>query len=174
MTISYLSFGSNLGDKEKHISSAMEDLAKIPSIRLLRISNIYETEPVDMPDGTPAFLNGALEIDTACTAQELLHILKEIEIAHGRVHSNTSGYESRTLDLDIILFGNEIINEPGLIIPHTNMLKRWFVLQPLHDLCPELAIPGTTVTITTALQEWKEKNPAHSNAKVGLLPLPSQ
>lgn len=174
MTICYLSFGSNLGVREKHVSAAMNDLAMIPGIRLLRISNTYETEPVDMPEGTPSFLNGILEIDTTCAPQELLFHLKQIEARNGRAHTRSSGYESRTLDLDIIIFGNSVLSEPNLIIPHIGMLKRWFVLKPLHDLCPDLMIPGTTITISAALQEWEQNNPHHSNAKVGLLPLPSQ
>ena len=152
MTIGYLSLGSNLGDRRKNIRSALAQIGDSAFITLLRCSPLYETEPVGLPAGAPLFLNGAAEIDTALPPRELLERLLAMEQELGRMRSANARYESRTIDLDILLFGDLIISEPGLQIPHPRMHERWFVLKPLADLCPDRIIPGCSLSVSEVLR----------------------
>lgn len=147
----YIALGSNIAPKQKHLETAMKFIDRIGQTRILFRSRMYENPPLDLPPGSPTFLNGMVEIETECSAQELLRCLLDIETSMGRVRASAGHYESRVIDLDIILFGDEIIQEETLRAPHPEMMKRWFVLKPLCDLCPEKAIPGEGKTARQAL-----------------------
>jgi 2-amino-4-hydroxy-6-hydroxymethyldihydropteridine diphosphokinase len=138
----FLSLGSNLGDREGNLRTAIEYLP------VSRVSPIYETEPVDYTD-QPWFLNQVAEIETELSPIELLAATSRIEYDLGRVRSVPRG--PRTIDIDILLYGDRIVNTPDLRIPHPRMAERRFVLAPLADLAPDLKHPVTGRTIREML-----------------------
>lgn len=127
----YIGIGSNLGDREKYIKDAIEKLKDIESIEVKRVSNIYETEPVGGPE-QGNYLNGVIEIETSLKPRELLTKLQYIEKKLGR--KRTVKNAPRTIDLDILLYGDKKIDEPDLKIPHPRMWDREFVMKPLKEL----------------------------------------
>ena len=127
----YIGIGSNLGDRERYIKKAIKKLKEAKGIQVIRVSNIYETEPVGGPK-QGKYLNGAIEIETKLKPKELLARLEEIEKKLGRTREIENG--PRTIDLDILLCGDEKIDEPGLKIPHPRMYERDFVMKPLNDI----------------------------------------
>jgi 2-amino-4-hydroxy-6-hydroxymethyldihydropteridine diphosphokinase len=131
VAICYLGIGSNLGDRRKNIKRAIELLSKIKGVKIHRVSRIYETEPVGGPP-QGKFLNGAIKIKTILSPEGLLKVLKNIEKKLGRVR--TIRYGPRPIDLDILLYGSEIINRKDLKIPHPRMFEREFVLKPLREI----------------------------------------
>jgi 2-amino-4-hydroxy-6-hydroxymethyldihydropteridine diphosphokinase len=138
----YLSIGSNLGQREQNLQRALEVLER-ERIPVLARSAIYETEPRDVPD-QPWFLNMAVVCETRCFPLQLLSVLHKIEREAGRVRGATAARGGpRVLDLDILLFGNAVIDTPELTIPHPRMLERRFVLEPLVEIAPELRHPVT-------------------------------
>ena len=134
MTRAYVGVGANLGDREATIRAA---LAALPG--LVAVSELRETDPVGLVD-QPPFLNGAVALETELAPRELLDELLAIERGLGRERRERWG--PRTIDLDLLLFGDETIDEPGLTVPHPRLHERRFALEPLLDLDPELAIPG--------------------------------
>ncbi|MFA5337872.1 MAG: 2-amino-4-hydroxy-6-hydroxymethyldihydropteridine diphosphokinase [Candidatus Omnitrophota bacterium] len=133
----YIGIGSNLGDRLANINSAIEELKSNPEIRIEKISSIIETAPV----GGPAqgnYLNGVIKIETEISARSLLCILQNIEKKLGRIRTVKDG--PRTMDLDMLLYGDKIINEPGLKVPHPKMLEREFVMKPLLEIEPNLIL----------------------------------
>ncbi|HUP04750.1 MAG TPA: 2-amino-4-hydroxy-6-hydroxymethyldihydropteridine diphosphokinase [Bryobacteraceae bacterium] len=147
----YLGLGSNLGDRESNLRQALAGLA--PAVRALRVSPVYETEPLDYLD-QGWFLNLAVEAETALTPMELLTHIAGIEEAMGRVRAIPKG--PRVIDIDILLYGDSVIETPKLQVPHPGMAGRRFVLQPLADLAPGLRHPGTKKTIREMLEEAPE------------------
>ena len=151
----YIGLGSNIGGRESTINSAIsgieEELIETRSIKSLTISNIYETAAWGMSERTPAFLNCVICVETDKELEELLDILLEIEIAHGRVRDESYVYSSRTLDCDILVAGDEIISNDKLEVPHPRISTRRFVLQPLCDLEPTLHITGTGKSVSELL-----------------------
>lgn len=134
--LAYVGLGSNLGDREATLKSALEALARLPHTRLLRHSSWFENPAVGIVDGK-SFLNGVAELETALSPRALLDQLLEIERAHGRARKRRGRagvYQSRTLDLDLLLHGDHRIAEEGLVVPHPRMLEREFVLVPLREL----------------------------------------
>ncbi len=127
----YLGIGSNLGNRNKNIKTAVKKLGGIEGIEVTRVSSLIETEPEGGPRQN-RFLNGAIEIKTKLPPHELLKHLKRIEKELGRVATVKNG--PRPIDLDILLYGDEKINSPGLKIPHPRMHKREFVMRPLKEL----------------------------------------
>jgi len=161
MTVVYIGVGGNLGDREGNIRRAVTLLDGRSGVRVLRESSLYETAPVDVDDpDAPDFLNGALEIETDLDPEDLLAVLKGIERELGREPSSREAegsegerrYRSRPIDLDILLYGDEVIGEPGLEVPHPRMTERRFVLEPLAELCPEHEVPGTGRTVSALLE----------------------
>ena len=133
MTRSYIGIGSNLGDREGTLRNAVESLAASPGIAVVAVSTLRETAPVGPIVDQPAFLNGAVALETTLEARELLEVLLRIEADHGRTRDGPAG-GPRTLDLDLLVHGDERIDEPGLTVPHPRLRERAFVLEPLAEL----------------------------------------
>ena len=132
----YLSLGSNLGDRAANLREALAQLDVAG--RLLAVSAFYETQPVDVPD-QPWFLNCVAAIETDKTPRELLQLALRVEAAMGRLRMREKG--ARKIDIDIVLFGDWVVDEPGLNIPHPAMHQRRFVLEPLVEIAPEVRHP---------------------------------
>ena len=130
-SIAYIGVGSNLGNRKAAIHKAQQNLSAHPKIRQLRSAPIYETDPVGGPVQGP-YLNTVWELETDLSAQELLSLLLKIEEELGRKRIEKNG--PRTIDLDLLFFGDEVIDEAGLQVPHPRLQDRWFVLKPLWDL----------------------------------------
>jgi len=133
----YLSLGSNLGDRAANLRAAIAQLDVAG--RLLAVSAFYETLPVDVPD-QPWFLNCVAAIETDKTPRELLQLALRVETAMGRLRMREKG--ARKIDIDIVLFGDWVVDEPRLKIPHPAMHQRRFVLEPLAEIAPEARHPG--------------------------------
>ncbi len=139
MPRAYIGLGANLGDPEKQIDAAIAALEAVPGIRLLRRSSLYRSAPLGN-DCQPDFINAVAEIQTELAPRVLLEALLEIEQGLGRRRSFANA--PRTLDLDLLIYGQIVIDEPGLQVPHPRMHTRAFVLAPLAEIAPETAIPG--------------------------------
>jgi 2-amino-4-hydroxy-6-hydroxymethyldihydropteridine diphosphokinase len=136
----YIGLGSNLGDREQYLRKAIELLGAEPEIDVLAVSSVRETEPVDFVD-QPRFLNAAAKAETSLSAQALLQRLLAIEQALGRSRAGRR-FGPRIIDLDLLLYGDQIVDAPGLTVPHPRLAERRFALEPLHELDPDLVVPG--------------------------------
>ncbi len=134
-----IALGSNVGDRHAHLHHAVERLSTL--LTNLRVSHFIESEPVDVPEPQPPYLNGATVGETTLSARELLDALMAIERERGR--TRVTARAPRTLDLDLILYGDAIINAGGLIVPHPRFRERAFVVDPLKQIAPELVDPVT-------------------------------
>jgi len=132
MPICYLGVGSNLGDRRRNIKSAIKKINSLDSTKVIKSSSISETDPMGGPPGQGKFLNAALKIHTGLSPESLLKNLKRIELGLGR--TKTVRYGPRTIDLDILFYGDEIINKKGLKVPHPKISERDFVLVPLAEI----------------------------------------
>ena len=141
MTTAFVGIGSNLGERERQIEAALDLLAVEDGIELVAASTLRETEPVGYLD-QPAFLNGAARVETDLSAQDLLARLLAIELELGRVRGDGPRFGPRTIDLDLLIYGQETIDEPGLTVPHPRLAERRFALEPLAELDPALEVPG--------------------------------
>jgi 2-amino-4-hydroxy-6-hydroxymethyldihydropteridine diphosphokinase len=139
-TTAFVGIGSNLGDREAHLSRAIALLSAEDAIEVSGVSHIRETEPVGPVEQGP-FLNAAVRVETELAPRELLDQLLDIERRMGRVRRERFG--PRTIDLDLLLYGDEVVDEPGLTVPHPRLTERRFALEPLSDLDPSLTIPGS-------------------------------
>jgi 2-amino-4-hydroxy-6-hydroxymethyldihydropteridine diphosphokinase len=139
VTRAYVGLGANLGLREETIRRAVELLGRTPGLDVVAVSELRETDPVGVMD-QPRFLNGAAALETSLTARELLDLLLDVERELGRVRVERWG--PRVIDLDLLLYGDETLDEPGLRVPHPRLHERRFALEPLAELDPELAIPG--------------------------------
>lgn len=135
----YIGVGSNLGDNEENIKQALNLLARDNRVKLIQLAPLYKTEPMGFVY-QDWFINTVLELDTHLGPEELLHLLQDVEDRMGR--ARTIHWGPRVIDLDILWYGGKSINEPDLIIPHTEMLRRAFVMVPLADISPDLELPG--------------------------------
>ena len=138
MARAYIGLGSNLGDREAALRSAVEALGRTPGIRVVRVSAFIETVPVGGPP-QPSYLNAAAEIETDLPPRRILECLLEIESRLGRVR--TEHWGPRVIDLDLLLCENTVVNEPDLIVPHPRMHERRFVLEPLAAIAPDVVHP---------------------------------
>jgi 2-amino-4-hydroxy-6-hydroxymethyldihydropteridine diphosphokinase len=143
----YLSFGSNLGDRAANLHAAVAHLCAAG--RVIAISALYETQPVDVPN-QPWFLNCVIAVETDKTPRELLQLALQVEAAMGRLRMSEKG--PRKIDIDIVLFGDCIIDAPGLKIPHPAMHQRRFVLEPLVEIAPDARHPGLQRSTRELLQ----------------------
>jgi 2-amino-4-hydroxy-6-hydroxymethyldihydropteridine diphosphokinase len=158
MKMAYLSLGTNLGDRERNLESAIEKLAA-QDLRIRRISSVYETAPVDTDDPR-WFLNLVVEAETDLFPMQLLWRAGKIEHSLGRVRTVVNG--PRTIDIDILLYGHAVIRSPSLEVPHPRMTQRRFVLAPLAELAPDLRHP----VIRKTIQELLDAAPQQSVRKL--------
>lgn len=135
----FVALGANLDDPVAQVRAGAAALDRLPDTRRISCSSLYRTAPVGRVD-QPDFINAVCEIETALPARELMQALLEIERERGRVRDVAGG--PRTLDLDLLLYGNSVLDEPGLTVPHPRLHERAFVLYPLQEIAPQLAIPG--------------------------------
>jgi 2-amino-4-hydroxy-6-hydroxymethyldihydropteridine diphosphokinase len=135
----YIGIGSNLGDRRRLIRQALDLLGAQADVEVAALSTIRETEPVGIVD-QPRFLNAAARLETELAPRELLDRLLAVERDLGRVR--VERYGPRTIDLDLLLYGDEVVDEPGLRVPHPRLGERRFVLEPLLELDPGLVVPG--------------------------------
>lgn len=135
----YIALGSNLRNPAVQVRSGLEELAMLPDTRLARVSSLYQSAPVGYLD-QPDYMNAVAQIETALAPRALLDELLGIERRYGRVRDFPNA--PRTLDLDIVLYGDNVVQEPGLTIPHPRMHERAFVLVPLAEIAPDLVVPG--------------------------------
>ena len=135
MTVAYVGIGSNLGDPRAHVLKALRELDRLPHTRVVKKSSLYRTAPMGHSD-QPDFINAVAQLETGLPAERLLAELQELEQRHGRKRSFANA--PRTLDLDILLFGNATLQTAVLSIPHPRMHERAFVLKPLLEIDPQL------------------------------------
>ena len=136
----YISLGANLGDRERSLRRAIELLGTREGIRVARVSSLRETEPWG-PVEQPSFLNAAAELETSLEPRALLDALLAVECGLGRVREGPR-YGPRTIDLDLLVYGDAVVAEPGLVLPHPRLHERRFALEPLAELDPDLVVPG--------------------------------
>jgi len=139
VTLAYVGIGSNLGDPRAQVLAAFQELDRLPHTRVVKRSSLWRSAPVGYAD-QPDFINAVAEIETSLSPDEILVQLKSMEARHGRERSFANA--PRTLDLDLLLFGNTTLDTPTLRIPHPRMHERAFVLKPLLEMAPEVVIPG--------------------------------
>ena len=142
-----IALGSNLGDRRAHLDYSTARLGTL--LEHLRVSNYIETDPVGVPDHQSPFLNAAAVGQSALSPRELLEALLGIERERGRTRAFPGA--ARTLDLDLVMFGDQVVNEPGLVVPHPRFRERWFVLQPLAQIAPDMRDPVTGRSVQALL-----------------------
>jgi 2-amino-4-hydroxy-6-hydroxymethyldihydropteridine diphosphokinase len=140
MSTVYISIGSNLGEREDTIREALALLAVEPGIEVDAVSSMRETDPVGIVD-QPKFLNGAARVFTELPPRAVLERLLAVEQRLGRVRTSER-FGPRTIDLDLLVYADEVVDEDGLRVPHPRLAERRFVLEPLVELDPELVVPG--------------------------------
>jgi 2-amino-4-hydroxy-6-hydroxymethyldihydropteridine diphosphokinase len=156
-SLACIGLGSNLGDRRATLEGAIAALARTSGVHVQKVSSFHETEPVGGPPGQGKYLNAAAVIETDLDAHGLLRVLEGIEAQFGRIRSVHWG--ERTLDLDLLLFGEEIISTLELTVPHPRLRVRRFVLEPLAEVAPEAVDPATKRTIADLLAAL-EKGPS--------------
>ncbi len=157
-----IGLGANLGDREAHLAMAAARLREAPGLRDVRISPSYETAAVG-PIDQPPYLNAAAAFTTTLAARDLLQFLRQIEAEAGRAGvAERVRWGPRELDLDVLLYGEDVIDEPGLTVPHPRMHERWFVLRPLADVAPHAPHPLLGKTVGELLAEVEQPEAAHA------------
>ena len=159
----FVGLGSNLGEREPMIRLALEALSRLPGTRLVKASSLYDTEPVGEVD-QPNFLNAVAQLDTELTARQLLWNLLLIEKRLGRVRTQRWG--PRTIDLDLLLHGSLVLDEPELTVPHPELTARSFVLVPLVELDPLLVHPVTGETLLHHLSRLNTRPPVKRGSRL--------
>lgn len=139
MTLAYIAIGSNLASPLEQVNAAVQALGEIPQSRIVAVSSFYRTPPLG-PQDQPDYLNAAVALETTLAPDALLDHTQRIELQQGRVRK-AERWGPRTLDLDIMLFGDEVINSPRLTVPHYDMKNRGFMLWPLFEIAPDLHFP---------------------------------
>jgi 2-amino-4-hydroxy-6-hydroxymethyldihydropteridine diphosphokinase len=139
MTVAYVGLGANLGDPRRQLETAIAELESLPDSRVSAVSSIYRSAPMGYRD-QPDFLNAVVQVDTGLSPEALLGELRAIEARHGRERPFASA--PRTLDLDLLLYGDRVVDSPALVLPHPRMHERAFVLEPLIEIAPRAVVPG--------------------------------
>jgi 2-amino-4-hydroxy-6-hydroxymethyldihydropteridine diphosphokinase len=145
----FIGLGANLGEPESQVRRAIAELGKLPETRLVAASSLYRSEPIGVGE-QPDFINIVAKLETTLTARELLDELLTLEARFGRERPAPGA--PRTLDLDLLLYGDQVIAEPGLVVPHPRMHERAFVLMPLAEIASDISIPhrGSVKTLLAA------------------------
>ncbi len=146
----YIALGANLGDREKNLRDALGMLDATAGLEIVKVSSFLENPAVGGPPESPPFLNAVAEVQTTLGAHDLLTRLLEVERALGRERREKWG--PRTIDLDLLLYGDQVLASEELTVPHPRMRERAFVLQPLAEIAPELRIPGIEQTVLELLR----------------------
>lgn len=149
MTVVYIAIGSNLASPLEQVNAAVQAIGEIPDSCIVAVSSFYRTPPLG-PQDQPDYLNAAVALDTALAPEALLDNTQRIELQQGRVRK-AERWGPRTLDLDIMLFGDEVINTERLTVPHYDMKNRGFMLWPLFEIAPELHFPDDGKSLTEYL-----------------------
>jgi len=157
MTLAYIAIGSNLASPLEQVNAAVQALGDIPQSRVVALSSFYRTPPLG-PQDQPDYLNAAIALKTALSAESLLDNTQRIELQQGRVRKEER-WGPRTLDLDIMLFGDAVINTKRLTVPHYDMKRRGFMLWPLFEIAPDLIFPDGE-TLSDLLAHLNAEKPA--------------
>ncbi len=157
MTLAYIAIGSNLASPLEQVNAAVQALGDIPQTRVVALSSFYRTPPLG-PQDQPDYLNAAIALDTALNAEALLDNTQHIELQQGRVRKEER-WGPRTLDLDIMLFGDAVINTERLTVPHYDMKRRGFMLWPLFEIAPDLIFPDGE-SLSALLAQLNAEKPA--------------
>lgn len=157
MTLAYIAIGSNLASPLEQVNAAVQALGDIPQTRVVALSAFYRTPPLG-PQDQPDYLNAAIALNTALSAEALLDNTQRIELQQGRVRKEER-WGPRTLDLDIMLFGDAVINTERLTVPHYDMKRRGFMLWPLFDIAPDLIFPDGE-SLSALLAQLNAEKPA--------------
>jgi 2-amino-4-hydroxy-6-hydroxymethyldihydropteridine diphosphokinase len=149
----YVALGSNLGDRSGYLNGALQALRERSGLAVARVSSFHETAPVGGPPSQGLYLNAVAEIHTDLSPHQLLDVLQAVEQQFGRVRRERDG--PRTLDLDLLLFGDRVLSEPSLVVPHPRMRQRVFVLEPLAEIAPAAVDPVSGLTAAELLQQLR-------------------
>ncbi|MDH4471221.1 MAG: 2-amino-4-hydroxy-6-hydroxymethyldihydropteridine diphosphokinase [Fluviicola sp.] len=160
----WIGMGSNEGDRFAYLQSAINVLLSHSEIQLIAVSKVVETEPLGF-DSSDLFLNAVIGIRWTGKATDLLTLLLSIETQLGRTRSESERYSSRTIDLDLLLFGQEVINSDQLVVPHPRMLERRFVLEPLNELIPSYIHPINHQRLSELLKSCIDESEVFIHAK---------
>ena len=158
MTLAYIAIGSNLASPLEQVNAAVQALGDIPQTRVVALSSFYRTPPLG-PQDQPDYLNAAIALETALSAEALLDNTQRIELQQGRVRKEER-WGPRTLDLDIMLFGDAQIHTERLTVPHYDMKRRGFMLWPLFEIAPDLIFPDGE-NLSALLAQLNAEKPAH-------------
>jgi 2-amino-4-hydroxy-6-hydroxymethyldihydropteridine diphosphokinase len=150
----YIGLGANTGDRGSNLYNALARLSQVPGVTIKRISRLIENPAVGGPEGSPPFLNGAVIVETSLGSHALMKALAEIEKDLGR--NRRVKWEPRPIDLDLLLYGDQIISSDDLIVPHPLMHERAFVLQPLAEIAPQAVHPTLQMSVEGLLENLRQ------------------